>query len=80
MLHQQRDVAGALPQRGHSQVHHVEPVEEVLAEAPALDVVGQVAVGARDDPDVHRQRPGGADRPHLLVLEDPEQLHLQGQR
>ena len=41
VLRQRQHVVAARAQRRHLDVHHVEPVEKVLAEPPALDLGGQ---------------------------------------
>ena len=65
---QERDVLAPLAQRRDAQGNHVEPVEEVLAEALLGDGAAQVLVGGGDDADVdlHRRRtrpPGGSPPP-----------------
>src|SRR4029450_5418407 len=54
VVDQHRDVAPTLAQRRHREVHDIEPVEEILAEASGVDLPLEVAVRARDDPGVHR--------------------------
>ena len=39
--------------RGHFHADHVEPVVEILTEAPFADFLAQVAVGRGDDPHIH---------------------------
>ena len=80
VIDQQRNVAATLAQRRQRDVHDVEPVEQVLAEPPLRDLPVEVAVGAGDDADVERHRPGRPHRPHLAVLDDPQQLDLEQQR
>ena len=56
--------------------HHRQPVVEILAEAPGLDLRLQVAVGGGDEAHVD---PGGLDAAHpleLALLERAQQLHL----
>ena len=59
---------------------HIQPVEEILTEGTFGDGPGEVAVGCRDDPDIHLDRPAGADRIHLALLQDAQELdlHVQG--
>src|SRR5437762_4072629 len=42
MLHEERDVLAPLAKRRQGDVHHVQAVEEVFAEAPGLDLLAQV--------------------------------------
>ena len=56
---------------------HVDPVEEVLAEAPRLHLLVEVLVGGGDDPDVHRLGPVLAHARHLSVLQRAQELHLE---
>ena len=69
--------SGALAQRRHVDGDQVDAVEQVLAELAALDQLGQVAVGGRDDAHVHRA--GLARAEHLVgaVLQHAQQLHLR---
>src|SRR6266496_16615 len=80
MVDQERDVAATLAQGGELEVQDVQPVEEIRAEAAARDFGREVAIGAGDDPHVHRHRPGPADGPDVLLLDDPEELDLQRER
>ena len=45
---QQQHVVAALAQRRHRDLDDVQPVVQILAELPALDLLAQVAVGRRD--------------------------------
>ncbi len=74
---QRGNVALALAQRRQRHRHHVEPVVEVLAEAPGLHLGGQVAVGGRHQAHVDLQRLGAAHALELAVLQHPQQLDLQ---
>ena len=81
MLDQQRDVAGALAQRRQLDVDDAEAEEEVLAEAAALDVLAEVAVGGRDDARVERDRSRvPPTRVDALLLEHAQQLDLHLER
>ena len=77
---QQREVLEPLPQRRQLHRHDRQPVVEVLAEAPLLHPLLQLAVGGGDDAHVHRPLLVGADRDHGAVLEHPQQLGLGRQR
>jgi hypothetical protein len=74
---QQRDVLGALAQRGDRDRDHVEPIEQVAAEAPRLDLRLQVAVGGGDDAHIDLHRRVAAHRTHLAVLEHAQELPLE---
>src|SRR5207247_7786669 len=54
-----------------------EAVEEVVAEAPALHLVVEVAPRRRDHPDVDAEAPVAADAAHLAPLDRAEQLRLE---
>ena len=56
MLRQGRDVVDPLAQRRQAHGHHVQPIEQILAEQALADHQPQVAMAGGDDPDV------GADR------------------
>src|SRR5438309_6026089 len=56
VLHQPRDVAGALAQRRDVDRDDVESVQQVLAEPPLPDFLVEVLVGRGDDAHVHRDR------------------------
>ena len=80
MLDEQRDVVGAVVQRRQVQPHDAEPVEQVLAEPAGADLVLEVAVGRRDDPDVDLLRLRAADAADLALLERAQQLRLEIER
>ncbi len=79
-LHQQRDVLRPLAQRRQLHAHHVQTVEEILAEALVGDQGVDVAVGGRDHPHVDPRRPLVPDPIELAVLQDPQDLGLGRQR
>ena len=78
MLDEHRHVRAALAQRRQGDRDHLQTVEEILAEAPLSDLLGEVLVRRGDDADVDPDGAVGADRADLAVLEHPQQLHLQG--
>src|SRR5262249_8559819 len=80
VVHQAGNVTPALAQRRHDQVDDVQAIEQILAEVPGLDLALELAVRARDDARVDRNRLGPADRQDALVLDDPQQLDLERQR
>ena len=77
---EQRDVLAPLAQRRHVQREHGQAVVEVGAEATALDLAGEVAVGGGDHPHVDVVRAVGADALDLAALQRAQQLGLQRQR
>ena len=69
-------IVAPLPQRGELQVQHVQAVVQVLPEAALHGLLQQVLVGGGDDAHVHRDHPAAAHPADLLLLQDPQQLHL----
>jgi hypothetical protein len=61
-LGEQRDVLDALAQGRHRHRHHVQAIEEILAEAPGGHLGPQVAVGGRHDAHVGLALTRGAER------------------
>ena len=64
VVRQRWDVLGALAERGQVNRHHVDPVEEVLAELPRGHIGGQVAGGSGEEP--------GVDFPVALISHPPD--------
>ena len=58
----------------------VQPVIEVFAEAALGHLLGQIAVGGRDDAHVDLDRALGADRIDLALLQRAQQLDLHVER
>ena len=77
VLGEQRDVAAPLAERGQRERHHVQPVEEVLAEAPLLHHALEVAVGGGEHAHVHPDQLVAADALEGALLERAQQLHLE---
>src|SRR5207253_703025 len=65
----ERDVLAALAQRRHGELDDVDAIEEVLAEAPGGDQLGELLVRGADDAHVDRFFLGGADVAHALFLD-----------
>ena len=59
---------------------HVEPIEEVFAEPSFLDRILQIHVRRRDETHIGSARRVVADPFVLPVLDEPQQLRLQGER
>src|SRR5712692_5220 len=77
---QRRNVTLALAEGRDHDAHDVEPVKEVLAEAPVLHHRLEVLVGRGDHPHADGVGLGRPDGPDLLVLDDAEQLALERRR
>ena len=80
VIDQGRQVLEPLAQRRRVDRDHVEAVVEVLAEAPGLDLLGQVAIGGRHHAHVDVDGGGGAHRLDLAVLQHPQHLGLGARR
>src|SRR5881396_1263418 len=80
LLPQDLDIVAPVAQWREMDGDHVQPVVQVGTEAAALDVVLEVAVGGRHDPDVHGNGLGTAHGDRLPLLQHAQQLHLRGGR
>ena len=60
----------------HADRHDVEAVEQILAEAAAPHLRGQIAVGRGDDADIDLDAAGTADPLEGLLLQHPHDLAL----
>src|SRR5260370_20246222 len=72
------NVATALPQRRHVQIHHVDAVGKILAESPLFDLRFQMAVGGAHHPHLDLLVLLGADPAELPILQKLQELRLQG--
>jgi hypothetical protein len=70
------DVGPALAQRGDLDLHHAQPIVQILPETPLLALGAQVEIRRRDDAHVDGARVGGAERADLPVLQYAQQAHL----
>ncbi len=70
-------VVAALAERREEQVYDVEPVVEILPEAPRADLLFEHPVGRRHDPDVDLLRLRVADPEDHPLLQRAEELHLE---
>src|ERR1700688_1704764 len=77
MTRQRDDILAALAQRCDSERDHAQAEVQVGAKAPRRYFAPELAVGGRDDSNVHLARFGRADAKYLAVLEDAEQLGLE---
>jgi hypothetical protein len=71
------DVLAALAHRRQLDVDHAQAEVQIFAEAAAVDLLAQVAVGRGQDPDVDLDRAIAADPLDLALLEHPQQLRLE---
>ena len=77
VIHQSPDVATALAQRRDHQRHDREPEAQVLAELLLLDHRLQRTIGRGDHPHVHRDVGVATDAAEGMVLQHPQQAHLE---
>src|SRR5262249_44811529 len=80
VVDQQRNVFPSLPQRGHSDGNHAQPVVEILTEAIVRNQLVEIAVGGGNDTHVDRDFGGSAHRAHGSLLQHAQQFDLHGQR
>ncbi len=76
---QGQNVAATLPQGGQPQRHHVETVVKVGAEATRAYLLGQIAIGGRDDTHIEIDGPGAPQSLDLALLQHAQNLRLQPQ-
>ena len=73
VLRQERDVLGPLAQRRDDDRHDAQAIIQVFPQVPALEGGVGVAVGRRDEADVHdRVRRLAPHPPHHAVLDHPQ--------
>ena len=72
------EILGAFAQRRDLDLDDVQAIEKILPEPPRLHLPFQVPVGGRDDADVGLARRWVAEPLVLLVLQETQQLGLQG--
>src|SRR6266567_777021 len=71
-----RAFMAALAQCGNVQRDHVKPKIKIFAEGSVLVSGFEIAVGGRDDADVHLDSLVTAHRTHFFLLQHPQQLSL----
>src|SRR5262245_411204 len=76
---QRRDLLAALAERGHPDLHDVQPIVEILAKLAVLQGVLEVPVGGCHDPHIDVDELAAADPRKGQILKDVEQLRLQRQ-
>ena len=74
---EERQIGGALAQRGQPDLDDREPVEQIGAEALRVDLGAEIAIGRGDDADVDRQVVVAADTTDLAALERAQELGLE---
>ena len=67
----------ALAQRRQGDVDDVQPVIQVFAEPAFFHQLAQVGVGGREDPHIHLDDLGRAERHELPLLDHAQQLDLR---
>ena len=77
---ERRNVFLVLAQRRNIDGDHVEAVVEILAERAFFERGAQVAVGGGDQADIHFERFRAAEPLEFALLQDAQQLHLDGGR
>src|SRR5689334_1079329 len=77
MLRQFSDIGWPIAQGRNLQVYDVEPEQQILAEFPFADRVGENAVRCRDNSNVDRDWPVAADAVDDPFLDGAQQLGLQ---
>ncbi len=76
MIRQQQHIGLTLPQRGHIDRKHVEPVIQIAAKRPILYGLFQILVGGRYDPYVGLDGLVSADPFEFFLLQHPQQADL----
>src|SRR5436309_9616336 len=77
VLDERREVVAPLSKRRERDREHAQPIVEIAAELARLDHAPEVAVRGGDDADVEPPHAGSAERPHLAVLHDAQELRLE---
>src|SRR5689334_22802443 len=74
------DLRGALAERGDGERDPIEAKEQILPERVALYLALEITVGGRDEAYVDPALGDAANTEHLLLIEDAQELHLDGHR
>jgi len=80
MVGKQGDVALPLPEGGDVDMGGLESVKEIQAEPALLTGPVEIHVGGGNDPDVHPDGLGPAQRREGLFLQNPEEFRLESGR
>src|SRR5215469_8065788 len=76
MIHQQRNVFLALPQRRQVNCDDIQAIEKILTELAFAHQLSQIDVGGGDDPYVNLQLLHAAQVHELAILQHPQNLAL----
>jgi len=77
-LSEDEDLLLALAQRRNANLHDVEAIVEVFTELTAGERLLEIAIGRRHDPGVHVDHPVASDAGEAEVLQDVQELGLEG--
>jgi hypothetical protein len=80
MLDERRNVLAALAKRRDLHADDVQPIKEIVAEAPFLHCLVEALIRGGDDAHLHFDRVARADGKDLLLLDRTQELHLQVER
>ena len=76
VLGQEWDVFGTFPQRGHHQIHHVQPIEQIFAKPPGPNLRFERSVRGRNQTDIGAALARLAEPLVGLIVEEAEQTGL----
>src|SRR5262249_31771519 len=76
MRDQRRNVFRPLAQRRYVDRKYVQAIVQVAAKSSRADVLGQLAVRGRNEPDVYLQRAASTEPLELPLLQNAQQEHL----
>src|SRR6185437_13150406 len=76
MPEQMRNILASRAERRDRQRQHMQAVEQVFAEMPALDAIEQPAIGCGDDADIDLHGLAAADRLDGAFLQRAQQFYL----
>src|SRR5438445_605187 len=77
---QRQDILYTLAQGRDVEFHHVQAIEEVLAETASFDFVFKIAIGRRQDARIGLQFAIRTDAAEAAILRDAQQLGLKRRR
>ena len=77
MPRQHGNIFSAFSQRRHGQLHHRQPVVQILAEFPSAHRFVQVAIGSSDQSNINLNRMRSTHAFEFALLQHAQQLHLQ---
>ena len=80
MVHEQRNIALALPQRRQLYRDDIEPVKQILAERSLRDQRLQIAIRRPDQPHINLDLNSATNALDLALLQDAQKfdLHIEG--